>query len=54
MMKDFMLLDAKLPNRFWAEVMNTMNYLRNWLPTYARTVTPEEAWTGQQLSLKYI
>ena len=53
-MKDFMLLDTKLPNRFWAEVINTANYLRNRLSTYARTVTLEEAWTEQQLSLKHI
>ena len=42
-MKDFMLLNTKLPNRFWAEAMNTMNYLRNQLPTYTRTVTLKEA-----------
>ena len=53
-MKDSMLLDAKLPNRFWAEAMDTANYLRNRLPTHARTVTPEEAWTEQQPSLKHI
>ena len=53
-MKGFMLLNIKLPNRFWAEVMNTVNYFKNWLSTHARTVTLKEVWTEQQLSLKHV
>ena len=45
-MKDAMLLDSKLPNQFWAEAMDTANYIRNRLPTHARAKTPEEGWTG--------
>ncbi len=32
-MKDSILIDSGLPNGFWAEVMETANYLRNRLPT---------------------
>ena len=42
-MKDFMLLNIKLPNRFWAEAINTVNYLRNQLSIYTRTVTLKKA-----------
>lgn len=36
-MKDSMLIDSGLPNDFWAEAMETANYLRNRLPREART-----------------
>lgn len=42
-----MLMDAELPNHFWAEAVNTANYVRNRMP--ARSLdgkTPFEAWTG--------
>lgn len=32
-MKDSMLIDSGLSNRFWAEAMDTANYIRNRLPT---------------------
>lgn len=31
-MKDALLIDNGLPMNFWAEAMNTSNYLRNRLP----------------------
>lgn len=36
-MKDSMLIDSRLPNGFWAEVMETANYLQNRLPTRSKT-----------------
>lgn len=45
-MKDSMLIDSGLPNDFWAEAMETANYLRNRLPTRSKNygeVIPEES-----------
>ena len=28
-----MLIDSNLPNNFWADVINKVKYLQNWLPT---------------------
>lgn len=53
-MKDAMLIDSSLPNGFWAEAMETANYLRNRLPTRTKShgeVIPKEAWTGQRQNL---
>ena len=55
--KDSMLIDSGLPNGFWAETMETANYLRNRLPTRSRThgeMILEEAWTGRQQNLHHI
>lgn len=46
-MKDSMLIDSGLSNRFWAEAMDTANYIRNRLPARGIKTTPEQAWTGQ-------
>lgn len=56
-MKDSMLLDSGLPNGFWAEAMETANYIRNRLPTRTRShgeVIPEECWTGRRQNLQHI
>lgn len=47
-MKDSLLIDSGLPVNFWAEAMDTTNYLRNRLPTRRNSVIviPEEAWTN--------
>lgn len=53
-MKDSMLIDSGLFNGFWAEAMETANYLRNRLPTKTKThskIIPEEAWTGSRQNL---
>lgn len=45
-MKDSMLINNGLPNRFWAEAMETVNNLRNKLPTkskYHDEIIPKEA-----------
>ena len=40
-----MLLDARLPHKFWAEAISTAAYLRNRCPTRAvKEMTPYEAW----------
>lgn len=43
--KDFLLLDSGLPLDFWAEAMDTANYLQNRLPTKSQRgeLIPEEA-----------
>lgn len=38
--KNSMLIDSRLPNTFWAEIIKTANYLQNRLPT--KTITYEE------------
>ena len=44
-----MLLDAKLPHKFWAEAVSTAAYLRNRCPTKAvKGMTPYEALTGNK------
>ena len=50
-MKDLLLIDSGFPLEFWAEAMDTANYLRNRLPTktHRGEIIPEEAWTGKKL-----
>ena len=44
-----LLLDAKLPQRFWDEAISTAAYLRNRSPTTAVVgATPHQAWFGQK------
>ena len=44
-MKDSMIIDSKLANKFWAEVIKTTNYLQNRLPTrsqnYSQMISKE-------------
>jgi len=40
--KNAILLESALPNRFWAETINTANYIRNRFPTYGKEITPEK------------
>lgn len=56
-MKDLMLIDSGLSNDFWAEVMETANYLCNRLPTKSKNhskVISEEAWIGQYQNLWHV
>ncbi len=56
-MKDSMLIDSGLPNDFWAEAMETANYLRNKLPTRSKNhgeIIPEESWTGKRQNLQHV
>ena len=44
-----MLLDANLPQKFWAEAVSTAAYLRNRSPSSAvGGITPHQAWYGQK------
>jgi hypothetical protein len=50
-----MLLGASLPQRFWAEAINTAVYLRNRSPTQAlEGKTPFEAWHGQKPDIGHL
>ena len=56
-MKDLMLIDNDLPNDFWAEAMETTNYLQNKLLTRSKNhgkVILKKAWTGQRQDLQYV
>lgn len=57
-MKDSLLIDSGLPNQFWAEAMDTANYLRNRLPTRRTAdravIIPEEAWTEIRQNLEHV
>ena len=50
-----MLLDAKLPHKFWAEAISTATYLRNRSPTSAvEGTTPHQAWYGQKPRVEHL
>ena len=50
-----MLLDAKLPHKFWAEAISTAAYLRNRSPTSAvEGNTPCQAWYGQRPRVEHL
>ncbi|KAA6409267.1 MAG: hypothetical protein FRX48_06820 [Lasallia pustulata] len=53
-MKDSLLLDAKLPNIFWAEAMLTANELKNLLPASKRDKVPNHTITGVQPSVAHL
>ena len=56
--KDSLLINSKLTNQFWAEAINTANYLRNQLLTRRTAdktiIISEEAWTEVKQNLEYI
>ena len=50
-----MLLDSKLPQKFWAEALSTATYLWNRSPTKAiEGMTPHEAWTKEKSQVKHL
>lgn len=50
-----MLIQAKLPQKFWVEALNTTVYLQNRSPTRAvDSATPSEAWTGVKPDVKHL
>lgn len=55
-MKDSLLIDSGLPLEFWAEAMDTANYLRNRLPTKSQRgeMIPEEAWTEKKQDVSHV
>lgn len=48
------LIDAKLPNKYWGKVVVTTNYLQNRLPTSATGRTPYEKWHSRKPNLEHI
>ena len=50
-----MLLDAQLPQKFWAEAISTAAYLRNRAPTSTvEGKTPYQAWNGWKPKVKHL
>ena len=49
-----MLLQAKLPPRFWGEAVIAACYLRNRIVIRLGGKSPEEAFTGRKPSLRYL
>jgi hypothetical protein len=49
-----MLIDSKLPNKYWGEAISTAKYLQNILPTAGETTTPHESWEGVQPHVTHI
>ena len=50
-----MLLDAGLPQSFWAEAVSTAAYLRNRSPTSKlKDMTPHQAWYGQKPGVEHL
>ena len=50
-----MLIDSKLPHKFWAEALCTAAYLRNRSPTKViEGKTPHEAWTKEMPKVEHL
>lgn len=49
-----LLTDANLPNKFWAEAVNTASYLLNRSPSKSIKSTPEEVWSGKKPNLSHV
>ena len=50
-----MLLDAKLPQSFWAEAVSTATYLRNRSPTSAvEGMPPHQSWYGCKPGVNHV
>lgn len=54
--KDLMLINSCLPVNFWAEVIDTANYLHNCLSTKrdSHTIIPEEAGMNARQNLEHV
>ena len=53
-MKDSLLLNADLPNVFWAEAMLTVNKLKNLLPASKRDKVLNHTFISVQFSVTYL
>ena len=54
---DLILIDNRLPNRFWAEAMETANYLQNKLPIRSKNhneTISKKAWIDRQQDFYHI
>ena len=56
MIKDSLFIDSRLPVNFWAEAIDTSNYLRNRLSTRQNGLAfiQEKAWTGIRQDLEHV
>ncbi len=54
--KNLLLLDSGLPLDFWAEAIDTTNYLRNRLPTKSQRgeLIPKEAWSNKKQDVSHL
>ena len=54
--KNLLLINSSLPVNFWAEAMDTANYLCNQLPTRrgGPSFIPEEPWTSKKQNLEHL
>lgn len=56
-MKDSMLINNRLSNRFWAKLLEIANCLQNRLPTRSKNhgkMIPKKAWIGRHLDFYHI
>ena len=49
-----MLLDSKLPKKFWGEAISTAVYLKNRTPVKALNKTPFEVWHGKKPKVNHL
>jgi hypothetical protein len=49
-----MLLNAKMPPRFWGEAVQAACYLRNKMPIGPAGKSPEEVFTGRKPSSRHL
>lgn len=49
-----MLIDVKLPQKFWVDALNTTVYLHNRSPTRAVDSATPEAWTEVKPDVKHL
>lgn len=49
-----MLIDSKLPKRFWAEAVNNAVYVANRSPHKSLKLTPEEMWNGRKPDVSHM
>lgn len=48
-----LLFQASLDRKFWAEAINTANYIENRLTTKHHNVTPHKKWFGHKPNMNY-
>jgi hypothetical protein len=49
-----MLIDAKLPAKFWGDAVLTACYLRNRTPIGPKGITPEEVYSGKKPDIRHL
>ncbi|KAG5864755.1 hypothetical protein JTB14_026673 [Gonioctena quinquepunctata] len=52
--KQSLLIDAELPNVFWAGAVHTSVYFMNRLPSRSINKTPEEQWSNKKPTVKHV